>query len=80
MNETIFKDNRGQVIFVGDTVQYRLGKFAKKSGGPTLHLVTYSKKGIGLMNIQHPEYGSRLLRQSDCEYITIFDKSHRLLA
>lgn len=78
MVATGFKDNYKQEIYSGDIVMYRLGKYAMKSSGPQNYKVLVTKKGVYLFNTVGDEWVKlRPLRTSDCEYITIIDKSER---
>ena len=59
-NETNFFDKTGKPIRIGDVLQIRLGKFAKKNGGPVLvrvirvgkhvHFVPASQASIAINN------------------------------
>ena len=78
MPATEFKDKHGQVIYTGDIVISQLGKFSKKSGGPSILKVFATKKGPYLYYVYQGEW-SRLspLRASDSSRLTIYDKSER---
>lgn len=73
-----FKDRSGKVIHPGDIVQYQLGTFAKKSGGPTRYKVAKSKKGLVLQFwFMNQWTDQRLLRTDDQQRISIIDTSER---
>lgn len=78
MDNTGFVDRSGKALYVGDIIQWRLGKFAKKSAGPTHYQLVRTKKGIKLMNIEHPATAGWLLRKTDSQFITLIDTSERL--
>ena len=75
---TEFKDKTGAPLYTGDIVMWRLGKFAKKGGGPSYHQIYESKKqGVSIRSLEST-IGHKL-RESDCQYIVIYDKSEREL-
>lgn len=76
MDKTEFSDKSGKPLYIGDIIQWRLGKFGK-SGGPTLHKVIRTKKGVKLVNPDSNGPEGMLLRKSDEQYISLFDSSHR---
>lgn len=41
---TGFKDKSGRIIYVGDIVQHRLGKFGKTGGPITLKVISHGNK------------------------------------
>ena len=76
MTKTAFTDKTGEPLYTGDVVQWRLGKYAMKSGGPSFHTVEISKKkGVVLKELQHGYV--KQLRQSDSKYIVIVNKVDR---
>ncbi len=76
MDKTEFCDRSGKPLHVGDIVQYRLGKFAKKSGGPSLFRIIRTKKGVGLGD-PHADSGAiRLMRKNYEQYITLFERAN----
>lgn len=77
MSRTEFNDRSGKSIYTGDIVQWRLGKFGKKSGGPVLYRVVQTKKGVKIVTAHDPHSIGRLMRKHDEEFITIVDTSAR---
>lgn len=77
MSKTEFNDRSGKPIYTGDIVQWRLGKFAKKSGGPTLYRIISTKKGAKMVVAHDPRTIGRLLRKDDEQFITIIDTRER---
>ncbi len=78
MAMTEFKDKAGTPLYTGDIVMWCLGKFAKKSGGPSYHQIYQSKRqGVSIRNLESTI--GRKLRDADCQYIVIYDKSEREL-
>jgi hypothetical protein len=77
--KTEFQDRGGKPLHTGDIIMWRLGKFAKKSSGPTYFRVTRTKRGIMLTNPQlGPEgRGGFLLRKNQEEYVTLYDQQYR---
>ncbi len=75
---TEFKDKTGALIYTGDIVMWRLGKYAMKSGGPSYHQIYTSKRhGVSIRHLESTV--GRKLRESDCKYLVIYDKSEREL-
>ncbi len=58
-------------------MQYRLGGFAKKTGGPNLYLVIKVKKGIRLTPAHAPSDNGRSIHKKDEKFITVFDTKYR---
>lgn len=77
MSKTEFNDRSGKPIYTGDVVQWRLGKFGKKSGGPSLYRVISSKKGPKLAFAHDPQAIGRLIRKDDENFLTIIDTTAR---
>lgn len=75
--KTEFNDRSGKPIYTGDIVQWRLGKFAKKSSGPTLFQVIKVKKGIRLTPAHTPQENGWEPRKNQEEFLTIVDTRYR---
>lgn len=77
--KTEFVDQHNQPIYVGDIVLWRLGKFSKKSNGPSYYRVTNSKRGIILTDPALGVNGKSkfIFRRSHQQYVTIYDKLGR---
>lgn len=77
--KTEYADQYKQPLYTGDIVVWRLGKFAKKSGGPHYYRVTQTKHGIVLTDpLQGAEGRSKFIfRKSYEQFVTIYDKSGR---
>lgn len=74
-----FKDRSGKPIHPGDIVQYQLGTFGKKSGGPTRYRIAKSKKGLVLQFwFMNKWTDQRLLQANDQQHISIIDTSERV--
>ncbi len=74
MFETEFCNHSGKAIYTGDIVLWRLGKFAKKSSGPSHFQVIATKKGPKLADNHGAGW---LLRKSYEQYLTIVDTRQR---
>lgn len=75
-NTTDFHDKSNKQIYIGDTLQIRLGKFAKKGGGPMqLKVIRYGKH-IQLVDPNDTErkYGGATLTQKLAGYSVIIDR------
>lgn len=75
--DTGFKDKSGRNIHVDDIIQHRLGKFGKKSGGPTNDRVVKLGKKYRLV----PESNSDItpgvpLVDNLCRYIVVINCRH----
>jgi len=75
--DTGFKDKSGRNIHVDDVIQYRLGKYSKKSGGPTNDRVVKLGKKYRLT----PESSSDVMSgvpfvDSLCRYIVVINCRH----
>lgn len=75
--KTEFNDKSGKVIYVGDIVQWQLGKFGKKSGGPSLFRVINTKKGPKIVVAHDSHDTGWLLRKNHEKFITIIDTKYR---
>lgn len=75
--KTEFNDKSGKPIYTGDIVQWRLGKFGKKSGGPGLFRVIKTKKGIKVVVAHNSNDVGWLLRKNQEEFLTVFDTKDR---
>ncbi len=75
-NTTDFHDKSGKQIYIGDTLQIRLGKFAKKGGGPMVLKVIRFGKNIQLIDPNDIErkYGGAKLTQQRANYSVIIDR------
>jgi len=76
--KTEFSDRFGKPLYVGDIVQYSLGKMGFKGNGPTLWRVVSSKKGIKLAD---PRAGftteGTLMHRKYEPYLTLMDTTER---
>lgn len=70
-------DKTGRHIYVGDIVQYRLGKFGKSGGSKNLKVIQFGKK-YHLVEQSQVEngYGGILLTQKLCENIVVIKSDH----
>jgi hypothetical protein len=75
--KTDFTDRSGKPIYTGDILQFRLGKFAKKSGGPQRFRVVASRKGPRMV-AAHDDTGiGWLMRKGFEENLTIVETRYR---
>ncbi|HXH04900.1 MAG TPA: hypothetical protein VNI82_00555 [Candidatus Nitrosotenuis sp.] len=74
MNETEFSDKSGKQLCMGDIVQWRLGKFAKKSNGPAIYRIDRTRKGVFLVNVHDEEIRWRL-RKTHESFIVLIERS-----
>ncbi|HEU5121699.1 MAG TPA: hypothetical protein VFT59_02545 [Candidatus Saccharimonadales bacterium] len=78
-DKTEFTDKTGKPIYIGDIVQIRLGKFAKKSAGPSTFCIIRSGKRVCLIpsNQEPSQYGNlRLTEQLTKNMVVIVHTNH----
>lgn len=76
-DDTYFIDKTGKKIYIGDTLQFRLGKFAKKGGGATMHkVIRFGKRAqvVDINDLTH-KYGERDLTNEIAKNSVIVDRS-----
>ena len=74
--DTGLVDKSGKPIYVGDTLQMRLGKFAKKSGGATNVRVIRAGKRIKIIGVNEiiTEHSGRQFGQHEANFTVIVDR------
>lgn len=76
-SSTGFKDKTGRLIFLGDIVQHRLGKFGKSVGTKQYQVIKFGKK-VHLVDESAVEakYGGMPLTNTLCEHLVVIDSQH----